>query len=179
MFKSLSRASFLNPTRIPWLLFCALTNPSLHRLEVCTPWLIACGFGTVANASGRVTVRNKLGAWPMSHLGWFGVGDGEVGTLLYVSDYKSMKIAAGGHYHRGMLAMTIHTVVGDEIAVNAVAGTAVAVATVAITTRIDIVGVLGSPCTNHGEGGIGRFSDGLASLLRVPSRSGDLFGQIP
>lgn len=49
----------------------------------------------------------------------------------------------------------------------------------AVTTRIDIVGVVGSPYTNHGEGGIGWVSDGLVSLLRVPSRSGDLFGQIP
>lgn len=65
----------------------------------------------MANASGRVTVRNKLIVWPMSHLGWFGVWDGEVGTLLYVSDYKSMKIAASGHYYRGMLAMTVHAVV--------------------------------------------------------------------
>jgi len=113
MFKSSPQASFLNPTRIPWLLFRGLINPSLHRLEVCTPWLIACGFGIVADASGRVTVRNKLMAWPMPHVGWFGVGDGEVGTLLYVSDYKSIKIAASGHYHRGMLAMTVHTVVVD------------------------------------------------------------------
>jgi hypothetical protein len=67
----------------------------------------------VANASGRVTVRNELIAWPMSHLGWFGVGDGEVRTLLYVSDYKSMKIADSGHYYRGMLAMTVRTTVAD------------------------------------------------------------------
>lgn len=67
----------------------------------------------MANASGTVTVRNKLIAWPMSHLGWFGIGDGRVGTLLYVSDYKSMKIAASGHYYRGRLALTVHTVVVD------------------------------------------------------------------
>ena len=113
MFKSLSQASFLNPTRIPRLLFRGLISPSLHLLEVCMPWLIACGFGTVANASGRVTVENKLIAWPMSHLSWSGVGDGEVGTLPYVSDYKSMKIVASGQYYRGMLTMTVHTVVVD------------------------------------------------------------------
>lgn len=113
MFKSSSQASFLNPTRIPWLLFRGLISPSLHRPEVCTPWFIACGFGIAASASGRVTVRNKLIAWPMSHLGWFGVRDGEGMTLLYVSDYKSMKIAVSGHYHRGMLAMTVHAVVVD------------------------------------------------------------------
>lgn len=113
MFKSSSQASFLNPTRIPWLLFRDLISPSLHRLRVCAPWLITCGFGAVANASSTVAVRNKLVAWPMSHLGWFGIGDGEVGTLLYVSDCKSMKIVASGHYYRGMLAMTVHTVVVD------------------------------------------------------------------
>ena len=67
----------------------------------------------MANTSGRVTIRNKLMVWHMSHLGWFGVGDGEAGTLLYVSGYKSMKIAASGHYYRGMLVMTVHAVVVD------------------------------------------------------------------
>ena len=52
-----------------------------------------------------------------------------------------------------------------------------------VETQIDIPGVLGSPCTNHGESGIGWVSDRLATLARGATfrtgRLDDLFGQIP
>src|SRR5271155_3185904 len=86
-----------HPHAIPWLLFRVLIHPSLHGLEVYTPWLIVYGFGSVADTSGKVTIRNRLVAWPMLHLGQFGVEDGDVGGLLYVSDYKPMKTAATRH----------------------------------------------------------------------------------
>jgi len=70
--------------------------------------------------------------------------------------------------------MTVHAVVVDWIAVNAVAGSTVVVANVVIETRIDILGVLGSPCTNHGESGIGWVSNRLVLLARGTLRTGRL-----
>jgi hypothetical protein len=59
---------FSHPHAIPWLLFRVLIHPSLHGLEICTPWLIVYSFGSVVNISGKVTIRNRLVAWLMSHL---------------------------------------------------------------------------------------------------------------
>jgi hypothetical protein len=58
-----------HPHAIPRLLFRVLIHPSLHGLEVCMPWLIVYGFGSVTNTGGKVATRNRLVAWPMLHLG--------------------------------------------------------------------------------------------------------------
>lgn len=58
--------------------------------------------------------------------------------------------------------------------VNAVTGSTVVVANVAVESRIDILGVLGSPCANHGESGIGWVSNRLVSLARSTFGTGRL-----